>query len=289
MRRHTLLLALALGFLFYPAALRAWGANGHRVVGEIAQNHLGPEAEQEVRRLLSGESLARVSDWADRIRSRPEEWAHTFPWHYINVGDEEKLESVERHPDGDVLSAIDQLSAVLRDPEAGFEQQADALRLLVHFIGDLHQPLHVGRAEDRGGNDIDVEWFGEVENLHRVWDSGILERQRLSYTELVRFIDHPSNEEIRAWQASSPLEWAEESQALRSQVYDFGVQRRTTPPPGPGLEGQSAEDEPLPRLSWQYLDRNQDVVERRLLQAGIRLAGWLEAIFAPAASPLEDD
>lgn len=277
------LLAVLLGLLLLGAPpLSAWGANGHRAVGEIAQNHLTPAAELEVERLLGGESLARVSDWADRIRSRPEEWGHTYPWHYINVGDEQRIETVERHPDGDILSALDQLTAVLRDPEAPFQQKADALRLVVHFVGDLHQPLHVGRAEDRGGNDTDVEWFGETENLHRVWDSGIIERQSLSYSELVRFIDRATPKEIRAWQGTPFRDWAEESQALRSQVYDFGEQLRREAPAA-GVDGQPQALEALPRLGWRYLDRNQDVVEQRLLQAGLRLAGLLNELFDPDA------
>ena len=257
-----------------PSSLWGWGANGHRVVGEIAERHLTPTAQGEVQALLGGESLAQVSTWADRIRSR-DEWRHADPWHYINAADDESFLEVERNPHGDVLSAIEQQSAVLADPTADRESRANAVRFLTHFVGDLHQPLHAGRASDRGGNDTDVEWFREVENLHWVWDSGLIDHQKLSFTEWVRFLGEPSPREIVDWQSSSVLDWAVESKALRGQVYDFG---------------DRTNDEGLPRLSWRYVDRNLDTVELRLLQGGICLAGLLNHLLDPAlASPSPAD
>lgn len=234
----------------------AWGALGHRAVGLIAERYLSERASLAVRGILGPDSLAEVSTWADEIRSDPA-WDHASPWHYISVDDDESLETVERNPDGDLLEALHRFEEMLRDPESSHEKKAQALKWMVHLMGDLHQPLHVGRRDDRGGNEIDVRWFREPSNLHRVWDSGIINSQDLSYSELADFIDDPTLPQIRQWQSGDYERWAQESFDLRSQVYEIG-------------DGN---------LSWEYRYKKWPIVERRLLQAGIRLAGKLNAIF----------
>lgn len=249
--------AIALA-LVLPGTARAWGPNGHRVVGAIAENHLSEEALAAVRDLMGPESLARASTWADEIRSDPE-WSRAAPWHYINIADDETLETTERNPRGDVLSAMERFERVLRDPEAPRQDRVEALRFLVHFVGDVHQPLHVGRSSDAGGNRILVLWFGEATDLHSLWDSGLIEARELSYTELVRFLDHPTPEQVADWQASGYRDWIAESFALRDEVYALGDRR----------------------LGYDYLRDKTPIVERRLLQAGVRLAGLLDSIFRP--------
>ena len=249
-----LLLALLL-----PGAARAWGPNGHRVVGWIAEGHLSEEALAAVRELMGPESLARAATWPDEIRSDPA-WRRADPWHYISIDDGETLETTARSEDGDVLEAMERFEAVLRDPEAAREVRVQALRFLVHFVGDVHQPLHVGRRADRGGNGVLVTWFDEPTNLHSVWDGRMIESEELSFTELARFIDHPTPEEVAAWQAGGYRDWIAESFALRGQVYDLGDRR----------------------LGYRYAYEKLPIVRQRLLQAGVRLAGLLESILAPA-------
>jgi hypothetical protein len=123
--------------------------------------------------------------------------------------------------------------------------------------------MHVGRASDRGGNDIEVSWFGEPVNLHSLWDSYILEHQRLSYTEYVAFLDHATAQEIGDWQSTEYVDWLRESQMLRADIY---------------APIDSAGDE-VPNLGWSYFNAAIPIVERRLLQAGIRLAGVLNSIY----------
>lgn len=249
---------LAVLALLAPAApAAAWGPNGHRAVGQIAENHLTPEARAALEALMGHESLARAGTWADEVRSDPD-WRKADPWHYISIDDDETLETAERNPRGDVLEAMERFEAVLRDPAAPREEKVIAVRFLTHFVGDVHQPLHVGRRGDRGGNEIVVLWHGEPTNLHSVWDHHLLEHQDLSFTELVRFIDHPAEEEVAAWQAASYRDWIAESFALRDQVYDLGDRR----------------------LGWEYSFHNLPTVERRILQAGVRLAGLLNSVFA---------
>ena len=257
MKRIVRSFSLCLLALLAADTLLAWGVTGHRVVGRIAENHLDDVARQELKALMGHESLPRSGTWADEIRSDPA-WRHAEPWHFISINDDESLETVSRSPDGDILEALGRFSAVLRDRTADPEKRRQALRFLVHFIGDIHQPLHVGRREDRGGNRVDVHWMRKPSNLHRVWDSDLIDQQQLSFSEYAEMIDHPSAEQIRLWQAADFSVWAMESYELRSRVYDIG-------------DGD---------LGWDYKFKNMALIEKRMLQAGVRLAGLLNDIFS---------
>jgi len=174
------LMVLVLLLLIAPPSVLAWGANGHRVVGRIAANHLTAEAAAAVTSLIGPEGLGQASTWGDDIRNDPN-WQpplkNPSPWHYISIDDGETLETTARDPNGDVLEAIGRFTAVLRDGQATRPAKQEALRFLVHFVGDVHQPLHVGRRDDRGGNTVKVTLFGEETNLHSVWDTGLVESE----------------------------------------------------------------------------------------------------------------
>ena len=137
-----------------------------------------------------------------------------------------------------------------------------ALKFLIHFVGDVHQPMHVGRDGDRGGNNITVEWFGRTSNLHSVWDSGIIDHQGLSYTEYVAFLDRVTADEVTQWQSHPAAVWIQESQELREVAY--------------GAMGS----ETVPSLSWDYVNEMRPHLERRMVQGGIRLAGVLNRVLA---------
>lgn len=261
-RAQMVLFALLLAA---PTAAFAWGANGHRIVGRIAENHLTDEAARAIECLIGPESLAQVSTWADEIRSDPD-WKKADPWHFISIDDSETLETTERDPDGDVLEAMQRLEAVLRDPQAAPRAKREALKFLVHFIGDVHQPLHVGRRADRGGNRVEVMWFDEKANLHSVWDTQLIENEKLSFSEFAQFIDHPTLEEIKAWQGAAYADWVRESKDLRVRVYRVG-------------EG---------KLGFLYAYESMPVIKRRLLQAGVRLAGLLNSVFAGSGPSIPD-
>jgi hypothetical protein len=265
MRIRTLT-ALAALLLALPGSASAWGPTGHRVVGRIAEHHLTPEAQRGVAALLGPDSLARVSTWADDIRSDPT-WTtapkDARPWHFLSIDDNETLETTARDPKGDVLEAIQRFEKVLRDPQADRQSKAEALKFIVHFVGDVHQPLHVGRRPDRGGNEIIVLWFSDPSNLHSVWDSGMIDATKLSFSELAEFIDHPTPEEVTAWQSAPMADWIRESFNARQQVYDIGKRD----------------------LGFDYSFRNMALVEKRLVQAGVRLAGLLNSVFAAPGTP----
>lgn len=251
--------ALLAAVALHPAPILAWGATGHRVIGAIAESRLSPEARAAVAELIGRDSLPRVGTWADEIRVDPA-WAKADAWHYVNIPDGGTYASAKKNEAGDLLEAIGRFSRLLADRAAPREERATALKFLVHFLGDLHQPLHVGRAEDRGGNDIVVLYFNEPANLHSVWDSGMIDGSKLSYSELTAFIDRIEPEQEKAWQAGEPLDWAKESMTLRAQVYEVGDRR----------------------LGLAYVQRNWPTVEIRLAQAGVRLATLLESLLGPA-------
>ena len=175
-------------FLFYfdtphYASAEAWGSTGHRVIGAVAQKHLTPKTAQQVNALLGGMSLAFVSTYADEIRS-DNRYDHLAPWHYVNMDQHTRYHEAEKTPKGDIVTAIKTCIETLKNPTASKEDKAFYLKLLVHFIGDIHQPFHAGRKEDRGGNSIDLFWFGKRTNLHRLWDTDLIEHYNMSYSEL---------------------------------------------------------------------------------------------------------
>lgn len=244
-------------FLITIVQAWAWGANGHRTVGLIAQQHLTPKARWQIMHVLECNSLAEVSTWMDDIKSDTA-YNHTHDWHFVTIPDGQTYEQAEKSAKGDVIAKIEELRQALKQKDLPKEKQQEYLKFLVHLVGDLHQPLHVGRGDDRGGNDIKVTWFGTPSNLHRVWDSDMIESKELSFTELAGFAGSPSKQQIKAWQSGSVREWAYESMKYRPMVYKL------------------PEDK---KLGYRYSYENFDLVQLRLLQAGIRLAGLLNEIY----------
>jgi hypothetical protein len=155
----------------------AWGRLGHRVISRIAENHLTPKAKAAIAALLTeGESMADASTWADENRGR---LPKTAPWHYVDVPlDEPRYDrrfSGDVSTKGCIVEKIHEFQATLKDPARSVEDRRFALRFLIHLIEDLHQPLHVGDNHDKGGNQTQVRFFTRGTNMHRIWDSGMIE------------------------------------------------------------------------------------------------------------------
>ena len=244
-----------------------FGADGHRIAGLIAQDRLCTEAEHAVRTLGQGQGLDHLGLWADWIRGDPE-WAHSAPWHYMNIPDGELLEDYRHPPEGDILWAISHFAGVLRATDRPPDERRDALRFLAHFVVDLHQPLHVGRESDRGGNRIEVvPGTGEPVNLHRFWDTEAVALAGLDVEGFARSLAGVIEANAEEWEQDTLLDWALESQALRPDVYDFG-----------GRDN---------RLSPEYVENTERITRSRLAQAGVRLAVEINrALCGPAdASP----
>ena len=218
-----------------------WGANGHRIIGNICDTHLTDKAKTEVEKILGKDYLAEISTWPDYIRSE-RQWKFADPWHYTTIHSDQSVEDVKNKYQkdstiNDAIEAIELMKDVLSGDEKAtrfLESQmnktrarplhnstkATALAFLVHIVGDIHQPLHVGKNKDLGGNKITVLFFSEKTNIHSVWDSKIIDHENLSYTEFSHFIDKLSTEEIAKYQSHSIDEWAMESIELREDIYN---------------------------------------------------------------------
>ena len=265
-----------------PSPALAWGKTGHRVVAAIADTQLSGLARAHVREILGGaESLDEAANWPDEMRSAPGQfWQKTAtPWHYVTLNG---IIYDHAPSEGDALEALTHFRSVLQDPAASLADKQLALRFVVHLVGDLHQPLHVGKCCDKGGNDVKVSWFGKPTNLHAVWDSTIVDEEQLSFTEMAAKLErHTSSEDVIRWWDINPRDWISESAQVREQIY------AGTPPPSKG-KGRKGKSQALPELSYGYVYKFTPVMERRLQQAGVRLAAYLNAIYAePQALPAE--
>jgi hypothetical protein len=253
---------------FSAAPAHAWGKTGHRITGKIATHYLTDEAKAEIRALLGPESLAEASTYADEMRSNPSEfWQETAnPYHYVTLQQPHDYHADDCPPQGDAMSALKDFTATLQSDSATREEKQLALRFIVHIIGDLHQPLHVGSAalNDRGGNDVKVVFFGEQSNLHRVWDSGLVDHQQLSYSEFSHWLQRRiTPAQAQDWATPDPYTWINESSQLRDDVYP-------------------KTDEPY--LSWDYVYNYTPIMKQRLQQGGVRIAAYLNDVFAATAS-----
>lgn len=240
-----------------PGRALAWGAEGHLIAGRAAEPLLCARAAEQIRAQGGGQDLGELGLWADRVRNE-DRYADSAPWHYLNIDDGESLAAFRHPPEGDVVWAIDRFAARVGDPRLSAGERSDALRFLVHFVVDIHQPLHVGLAEDRGGNLIELRFRGEPTNLHRFWDTHVIELSGLSIAEYVEALALPL---ARATEGTDARVWAAESLALRSEVYRYGS-RRAEPPP-------------------EYQDRAERIARERLALAAMRLAATLNSVFCP--------
>jgi len=198
---------------FGPARIDAWawGALGHRVIARLAEKHMTPGAKAGLAALLQeDESLADASTWADEYRKKHRE---TGPWHYVDVPLDEpaydKKWSANATKHGCVLDKINELRLILKDKSKSIEERRFALHFLIHCIQDLHQPLHIGNNHDRNGNDSQVRWFDSGSNLHRLWDSGIIEWNTKSEDVwLAELAELDTAENQAKWMAGTVEDWA---------------------------------------------------------------------------------
>lgn len=259
----------------HAAPALAWGKTGHRVVAAIADTQLSGLARAHIREILGpGESLDEAANWPDEMRSDPSQfWQKTAtPWHYVTLNG-----TTYDHapPEGDALEALNHFRAVLQDPHASLADKQTALRFVVHLVGDLHQPFHAGKCCDRGANDVKVTWFGKPTNLHAVWDSSLVDDEQLSFTELAAKLErHISDRQLIAWWDINPRDWIGESAKVRDSLYPTATDTpKLATAAGSGAAG-------APDLSYSYVYRFTPLMEQRLSQAGVRLAAYLNAIFA---------
>jgi hypothetical protein len=240
-----------------PGLGYSWGPTGHRATGHLAEKLLKAKARKKLAKLLQGQSLAMVSTWLDEVRS-DSLYDYTGDWHWTTIPDGRKYEDVAANPDGKAVMMVELIIQKLKQGGLSAQQESEYVKSLVHLVADLHQPCHVGNGLDRGANDIKVKWFGRDSNLHRVWDSHMIEDTQLSYTELASSLVMPDQETLQAWEKNSVRDWAHESMTYRPAVYNIA-------------DGN---------LSYRYGYHNFSIVQLRLLQASVRLAAILNDIYA---------
>ncbi|GGE06244.1 S1/P1 nuclease [Psychroflexus salis] len=257
--KNTLLIVLSFCLTpFFCFAEDDWGQNGHRAVAEIAFQYLDEDVKQKILDLLDGESLATASTFADEIKSDKKYDAYKV-WHYVNIPLNSNYNEAEKNEDGDLIIGIQKSIAILKDETSAKNTKQFHLKILIHLIGDLHQPFHVGLKEDRGGNDFDVFWFGEHTNIHKLWDTQLIESYNMSYTELATN-KFPFREiEVNQFKEKTLLEWLAETHKLTNQVYASAL--------------------PNENLSYAYTYKWFPVLRQQLHKAGIHLAAQLNKIF----------
>ena len=257
----SLFIFLLVGFLNTSTTTElkpVWGPTGHRATGKIAEKHLTKKAKRQIDKLLNGESLAFVSTYADQIKS-DRKYNDFYTWHYVNMPLDTKYEDSEKNPKGDLVTGINKCISVLKNKNSNIEDKAFYLRMLVHFIGDLHQPMHVGRAEDKGGNTIQVQWFGRGTNLHRVWDEDMIREWKMSYVELANNAKDLSKEQIKAIEKGTIVDWVHDTHKLSKTTY----------------ESVKVGE----KLRYRYSYDHFGTVRTQLQKGGIRLAKLLNDIF----------
>jgi len=239
----------------------AWGVLGHRVVAQLAQKQLTPAAQAQIDRLLAvtgAHRLADIATWPDDLRDLdPELGKRTAKLHYVNFHSRDCIYVPMRDCAGNqcVVWAIGHYAAMLGDRSRSDAERAQALSFVVHFVGDVHQPLHASYRDDKGGNDWQVRWHGRGTNLHKIWDTTLLNSTGLSYQALANQL--PAN--TRAVPQGTPVQWAEESCRI---VRDNGVYPATR------------------NIDAAYVSRELPIAEERLREAGARLAALLNSFLA---------
>lgn len=265
MRRTTVLLLLSC-LLACTGAAQAWNGYGHRLVARLAEPHLDPQPRAEVQRLLALEgatAMADVASWADDLRATDSTLGKASArWHFVNMAEDGCIYDAARHcPDGNcVVAAIRDQAAILADRSRSDAGRLQALKFVIHFVGDAHQPMHAGYGHDRGGNRVQVRVNGQGTNLHALWDDDLLASAGLDeaeYANKLRGEPEQLTPDVGPYTPSAPAVWAEQSCRVAS---------------APGVYPDKA------KIGESYLRRHLPVAERQIQLGGKRLAVLINAV-----------
>lgn len=269
--------------ILLPQVVYGWGTVGHRTVGTVAEKLLTPAVNREIQKHLQGDRLADVANWADSLKANPSDWNHTKAYHFESVPDgmtylqSKKAMTPEEKRQGGTIEALLEAQSIFLSAKTSSLEKSNALKFIVHFVGDIHQPLHSGRPEDNGGNKIPIKWNGRNTNLHAVWDSYIIQE---AYEEFSRAQQAPqiSDEDYADYLidkfSGSPAptklddfnHWLDESISYRAAAYDYKNLSETA-----------------------YTRKFIPVVDSRIYRAGYRLAAVLHRLMkkqAPTANQM---
>jgi len=244
-------------FLSWTFTFSNWGSTGHRALAEVASFYLTENAKNKINEILDGETIVTASTYADDIKS-DSRYDKYYNWHFINMELDENYEDTVPSEKGDVFIAINTCLDILESNSVTDSEKSFYLKLLIHFIGDLHQPMHIGRYEDRGGNRVYVKWFGRKSNLHRVWDTDMINGYNMSYSEFAKNLPTPEKLEIE-FERDDLIGWVNEIHSYTRKIYN----------------GVSIDD----NLGYEYQYENFQTVRDLILKGGLRLASVLNYLF----------
>jgi len=246
-------------FLGLTLSLSAYDAVGHRIVADIAYDNLTDKARSQVDKVLGKRGIVYEASWADEVRS-DNKYAYSYQWHYQDLDDnmsKADLQKLLNNPKAEgehLFFALDTLTTRLKRDKT----DAEALKFLVHCVGDLHQPLHLGRKDDKGGNKVDMNWFGRKTNLHAVWDGSLIESEKMSYSEFSQYLQdkfEPRKAEIKKCNISQSVEAV---YAVRDLIYKYDTSDTS---------------------NYHYVYFFADKRDEMLYRGGIQLANILNAIY----------
>ncbi len=252
-------LLLSFILLEISISISAYDAMGHRIIADIAYNNLTNKVRTQVDHVLGKHGIIYYATWADDIRS-DSKYAYSYPWHYQDLDENMTTADIKHllnHPKAEgnhLFFAIDSLSNVLKNDK----NNAEALKFIVHFIGDLHQPLHLGRKTDKGGNMVQINWFGRKTNLHAVWDGAIIESKKMSYSEYSHYLQDRFYPQKAKFIKYTILQSVEADYSLRNLIYKYDLSDTN---------------------NYHYVYFFNEKADEMLYRGGIQLANVLNKIF----------
>lgn len=253
-------LSLVLIFTALVHNAYSWGPLGHRITAKIAEEHLSTKAKMELKKLFPKETLSKMSNYPDFIKSDPELRKKYNHFHYISFDEKKSVKDyiADNSKKENVIFGINHFAKIFKDKKSTPKDKLFALQFIVHLVGDIHQPLHAGKASDRGANKIQVTWFGKKTNLHAVWDESLIEMQKLSYTEYADELMQTLVVDKELLKKMNPEIWAQESKDYVEKVYSFKKKKY-----------------------WEYDYNYQHIafLNQRLLTGGLRLALFINQLF----------
>ncbi|MDT3403627.1 S1/P1 nuclease [Mucilaginibacter terrae] len=256
-------LLIGAAIIYAPLQTMAWGDKGHRITGQIASSYLTPKARAAVKAILGDETIAMASTWADFIKSDPA-YNYLYNWHFVDFDKPytyPELQSyLKQDTTVDAYTKIQFVTAELKKKDLEQDKKLLYLRMLIHMVEDIHQPMHTAHTDDKGGNDFKVQWFNEPSNLHSVWDTKLIEFQNLSYTEYASAINFTTLAQRTKWQAEPISQWLFDSKEIAEKIY--------------------TSSKPDEKLGYKYNFMFVKTLNQQLLKGGVHLAGLLNQIFS---------
>lgn len=249
--------------LLASSSAGAWGLTGHRIVAEIAERNISSKTKKDLQKIIGPQKLAYWTNWPDFIKS-DKSWDHAGSYHYVNIPGElsypDFIKALENTSEENLYKKGQFfIHALKHDKQMTAEQRQRYLYFIIHIIGDAHQPLHIGREEDLGGNKISVQWFKNKTNIHSVWDSKLIDYEKYSYTEYTEVLNVLSKEEKQQLMQGTFSDWLYDSYQQANYIY--------------------ARIKIDDQLGYRYHFENKYIVERQLTKGGLRLAKVLNDIF----------